>query len=181
MQSFRGVEKVDYKGFDQFRKMEMQWLSGEPISRSAPEVFCDIRFHAKEGVFVRIKELLSAVNAIALDEWPHEERVRLKLPGWFVDACVPPFSTEEMKIWLTQWRSLSPTEQVAFEEKKGWSLADWLHWMSPENRSWFVVNATHDLRNFSNLTVAVTSWPAPLGSAKWMLRSAGAHAVEVIE
>jgi hypothetical protein len=172
---------VDYKNSNQFRKMEMQWLSGEPPNRPLPEVLWEIRFRSKENALAKVKELLNVVNSITPDEWSLEERVKLKLPTWFIDACAQPLSNDEMKVWLAQWRSLPAEAQLAFEEKKGWSLADWLHWMSPENRSWYVVNATEDLRNFSNLVVAAASWPTPLGAAKWMLRSAGAYAIEVTE
>jgi hypothetical protein len=76
------VEKVDYKNVDQFREMERHWLSGGSVGRPTSGFFFEIRFHAEENVLEKIKELLSAVNSIAADEWLHEERARLKLPAW---------------------------------------------------------------------------------------------------
>ena len=164
-----------------FLKMEKSWITGQSQDFITPVVVAEIRYLSTKDVLLKVKGLLNALHALEVQDWDSEEKVVFAIPDWFADFCVSPQSDAEMKSWLAQWRALTSEKQLAFEEKKGWSLPDWLYWMHPKNRTWYVVNAVDGLELQSKLVLAVSSWPTPLGAAKWMLRAAGGAAIEIVE
>jgi len=88
---------------------------------------------------------------------------------------------QETAAWLERWRALPAEEQHRAERERRWALADWLHWLRPDERSWYwwdaAVNGSHELR----VRVEVPGWPAALGALTWLLRAAGADSVSVEE
>lgn len=165
----------------EFLKMEKNWITGQSQDSITSVLVAEIRYLSTRDVLLKVKGLLNALHALEFQDWDSDKKVVFAIPNWFADFCVTPHSDAEMKSWLAQWRALTGEKQLAFEEKKGWSLQDWLYWMHPRNRTWYVVSAVDGLELRSKLVVAVSSWPTPLGAAKWMLRAAGAAAIEIVE
>jgi hypothetical protein len=161
-------------------ELEDDWLSGSPSGDLTQALTVDMEYGSIDPVLPKIKELLSAIRKLSPEFLASGSNINSSIPVWFVEFCKPPLSPEEMKSWLKHWRSLKGQEQVNFEEEKGWSLADWLYWMHPENRAWYVTGGS-ELGGFGGkIILAVKNWPAPLGSAKWMLQAAGATAIKVV-
>jgi hypothetical protein len=124
-------------------------------------------------VLTRARAVMSAVvdNGEAqpsLDEW------KQMLPAWFVAACAPERTKEQAAAWLVWWRTLSRADQVAAEEKLGWSLSDWLYWLEPDQRDWYWWDGSQLSDDTAKVTVEVVDFNAPLGSFRWLLTAVGA-------
>ncbi len=124
---------------------------------------------------------MTAVLADRSDEWPTSEAWKSILPGWFVDACADEMSQSEALDWLDWWRGLPPQEQRIAEEERRWALADWLHWLQPDERQWFWWDAAIEGKNRLRLDVEVSGWPAALGALEWLLRVAGVRSLTIEE
>jgi len=129
------------------------------------------------GVIDRARETLAAVLESAGPPWPSVGAWRGLLPGWFVSACSPERPPEEVAEWLRWWRSLPPDERAHATEAQEWTLADWLFWLEPVERSWFWWDARAEDPNTARIEVEVDEWPAPLGALDWLLRASGATVV----
>jgi hypothetical protein len=127
-------------------------------------------------VLSRAREVLEVVLAGAAAAWLPVEEWRERLPAWFVAACAPELSAQDAENWLLRWRQLSPEQRAAEERDQPWSLVDWLHWLEPDNRTWFWWDAaaTDDALH---VVVEVPGAPAPLGALEWLLRASGAGEV----
>jgi hypothetical protein len=69
---------------------------------------------------------------------------------------------------------MSTVERDLEESNAKWSLANWLAWMEPDERSWLwwdadVVDDEHLL-----VSVAIDSWPFGWGAISWLFRGSGA-------
>lgn len=131
-------------------------------------------------VLGRCREVLGVVLDHQLGPWPEVDEWRRFLPGWFVDACVEE-SKEEVERWLAEWRRLPSDQRAAAEEGRGWSLADWLMWLQPDERQWFWWDASVDDEDTLTVELEVVGLPGPLGAFTWLARAAGATAVVVVE
>jgi hypothetical protein len=69
----------------------------------------------------------------------------------------------------------------AEEQKKPWSLDNWVHWMRPENREWYWWDAEVVGGAAAVVEVEVDGWPFPWGSLEWLLKAAGANSVAAVE
>lgn len=112
-------------------------------------------------------------------ELERESEEPLNLPRWFINACSPEMTPNEAERWLAWWRTLDPTAKLQAEEEKGWTLPDWLHWFTPEERQWYWWDAAVADDRSATVTVTVSSWPAPIGALRWLLQAAGATSVVV--
>lgn len=130
-----------------------------------------------EQVLARSREVLGLIVARQSDGWLALEEWRDVLPGWFTNACADEESLEETERWLQWWRRLPPEEQARAVSERSWSLANWLHWLQPEERQWFWWDAAVSGRDMLRVQVEVSSWPAPLGALEWLLRAAGGKRV----
>lgn len=127
----------------------------------------------------KLKELLGVVDNIECQSWDNLDELVILLPDWFLSACSRPFSNDEMVVWLDKWRGLSGDVQKLLEEERGWSAIDWLHWLHPRQRGWFVVSFKFRIGGFNQLTLATSEWLIPLGSLTWALRCAGATRINI--
>jgi hypothetical protein len=136
-------------------------------------VVCDV---SAESVLKKAKEVLGLIDEATIGAWPALPSWKSILPADFLNAFVPEKTPEEEQRWLIWWRSLSAERQKIEADK--WSLADWLYWMEPNNRSWFWWRA--QILDTSNIEVAVKvlDWPFPWGALKILFISAGAKSVE---
>lgn len=127
----------------------------------------------------RIKEVLRIVIGSTNATWPEVEDWRELLPGWFVNACAEEESPEESAAWLTWWRALGSEERGEAARNRPWSLADWLHWLRPDERQWYWWDALVDEDDSLHIVVVVDGWPSPLGALEWLAKAAGADVIEV--
>lgn len=132
-------------------------------------------------VLGRACEVLGIVIDHQLGDWPAIAVWRSLLPGWFIDACAPEMSQEQADAWLAWWKLLPADQQGAASREKGWSLADWLFWLEPDERQWFWWDTQVESPDRLRVTIEVAGWPAPFGALDWLLRAAGATEVTVDE
>lgn len=161
--------------------LERNWVSSADQASAVPFTKIMIRYRSNTLVMPRVQALLFDLHTLVPENWKSDTAASRKIPDWFKNFCTAPLSTDEMNVWLATWRKLPRAEQIIFETEKGWSLQDWLYWMQPENRTWYVVGASEKLGQQSMVSLAVDSWPTPVGAAEWMLRAAGAEAIKVFD
>ena len=130
------------------------------------------------AVLTRCREVLRVVIDHQIGRWPKVDEWRQLLPGWFVDSSSDE-SEEEVEQWLAEWRSLPLDRRAAAEEKRPWSLADWLAWLEPEERQWFWWSASVEDDNTLRVELEVHGSPAPMDAFTWLARAAGATSVDV--
>lgn len=101
------------------------------------------------------------------------------LPAWFVSACSAQMSQSEAVAWVQKWRGMSAEDQAAAELERRWSLADWLYWMGPAQATWKLADAVVVGPHLLMVSLRVDEWPAPIGSFRWLARTAGASDVVI--
>lgn len=132
-----------------------------------------------DDVVSRAKEVLLVVVSMTAEELVSEAAWAGLLPTWFLDACAPEQSSEEAAAWLACWRALDPDARERAARERPWSVADWLHWLQPEERQWYWWDALVKEEGSASVWVEVLGWPAPLGAFEWLLRAAGAITVDM--
>ena len=152
-------------------------LGPEPAER--PSGIGVVRFAVScEGnadtVLRNSREVMEVVLRFSARDWPSPSAWRLLLPTWFIAKCAPEMSLEEAERSLEMWRKLSPDEQIEQERQAVWSLADWKHWMHPNERQWSWWEARVDRPNQLFVAVVVSEWPFAWGALSWLLRASGA-------
>jgi hypothetical protein len=125
-------------------------------------------------VLARCRSVLRAVLDHSAGEWPAAQEWRSLLPAWFVAACAPERSREELEQWLAWWRTLAPDDRARADAERPWALADWLYWLMPSERCWFWWDAEVRPGGTLLVLVEVPGLPTALGALDWMLRAAGA-------
>lgn len=133
-----------------------------------------------EEAAAKIRDAMISIALNSLrDSWPDREEWSALLPGWFVDACAPERSEEESKRWLKWWDGLDwDQKQREAQRPKPWSLEGWLHWFSPEMRTWYWWRGEIlDESNF-RLSIMTQEWPPVVGALAWLVRAAGATMTE---
>jgi hypothetical protein len=144
----------------------------------AGTVTVTVSCHGDSAVVIdRARAVMTAVVDRAGPPWPSVDEWLELLPEWFVAACGPERSVEEVERWLRWWRSLPRVEQARVTREQQWTLADWLFWLEPGERQWFWWAATVEDPDTASVVVEVAGWPAPLGALEWLLRASGAVAV----
>jgi hypothetical protein len=174
------VVEVEDKNMTVLQQLEQNWIAGKAFNLDQQHLKLMVTFYSNYDLSPKLKEVLITVNSIESSDSLEVIQFE-KIPAWFASECTKPLTETEMQIWLAKWRSLSTEEQLIFEEEKGWSLEDWLHWMKSENRNWFLIDCRGLGDNKYELTLSVTGWPVPLGSIKWLLKAAKARSIEVVE
>ena len=173
--------EVDGNDFLRLTALELTWLRGETKDVDLTnDIFArTVEFDGDDQVIEKLKELLRVVDNIEYRSWSNLDALVILLPDWFLLACSKPFSNDEMVAWLDKWRALSGDAQKLLEEERGWSAIDWLHWLHPQQRGWFVVLSEFRIGGSNQLTLATCEWLIPLGSLTWALRCAGATRVDI--
>jgi hypothetical protein len=126
-----------------------------------------------EEVLYKAKEAMAVVASVNGDTWPSIEKWRELLPKWFVEACPPEPSKEQIGKFLLK----SPEERRA-EADMFTDLGSWLYWFQPENRYWFWWDGAVADEDTIIVAIEVTEWPFPWEALRWLLRAAGASSVE---
>ncbi len=162
---------------------EAQHIQSGPDPGEMPSGIGLVRFNVHcagnaSAVLDRMREVLGVVTAQSGVGWPTLDEWRSRLPSWFVAMCAPEMSREEADAWLLRWQVLPPDERRQGEDDRAWSLADWLYWFEPPNRSWYWWDATVESDKLARVALSVSEWPFPWGSVKWLARASGATAIE---
>jgi hypothetical protein len=116
--------------------------------------------------------LSASVPSNDIDGW------RRSLPGWLIKQFRPEESNEEAEKWLKRWRQLPRDKQVRAGEERGWSLANWLYWFTPEEREWYWWDAKVLNDDALLVTLQVQGDPAPMPALEWLLKAAGGRDVQ---
>jgi hypothetical protein len=124
-----------------------------------------------DEVLERCREALGSVLTQSADPWPSVEHWGRVLPTWFVAACFPEITREE-----AQRRRALPLEQRERLAEQ-WSVAAWIYWFRPSERSWYWWNAKVIDANHAQVQVVTESIPFAMGSLKWLCKAAGARQV----
>jgi hypothetical protein len=128
-------------------------------------------------VAARIREVMTIVGR-DWSAWPSESEWQELLPSWFVDACGPTQTRAEAEDDIKKWRLMSTATQIAYEARVKWSLADWLHWLEPDEREWWWVAEEIHGPNDLTILLRINGWPAPFGAFDWLARVAGAEELD---
>ncbi len=126
------------------------------------------------------RAVLRATLAMTLENMRSSASWPAHLPAWFIEACAPEQSREESEAWLAWWRGLESSARARAASEKPWTLAEWLHWMEPDQRQWFWWDARTHGSSSASVFVEVPGWPSAMGALEWLLRAAGATLVEVV-
>ena len=134
----------------------------------------------------KIKEVMQIVLEQSVRNWLSDDDWLKILPTWFVSACVPERSIEQVEEDLVQWRSLSDEEQQRREEEESWSALEWLRWFQPsddpyDQRMWFWWDSWLQDANSFFVVVEVTDVPLPLGSLMWLFKASGAKNIQQVQ
>ena len=132
-------------------------------------------------LIARCIEVMTALLEETTQPWPSPDTWAQVLPSWFVNRCAPENTPEEHSAWHARWRGLNQDRRMIEARTRPWSLSDWLHWLEPDERTWYWWHAATDGAREARIEVTVPGWPAPLGSLEWLLKACGAEYVELPE
>jgi hypothetical protein len=142
-------------------------------------VYC--QYNASK-VLQNCREVLEVVLQQYEKSWPSETEWYKILPEWFIANCSPEKTIEEEE-YLVRWRTLSRQEQIIEEEKKAWSVMEWVSWFEfddelQDQRYWFWWDALIKSPELLLVAVEVVDVPFPSESLDWLMRASGAIKVE---
>ncbi len=122
----------------------------------------------------RISALLEIVSS-QTTAWPEIAVWQQLLPPWFVDSCGPILTLEEMTARINARRAMPAAKQQEAAANQQFSIAGWLYWLEPENRTWTVEAidciGEHELR----ITISIDGLPTALEAFYWMIKAAGGN------
>jgi hypothetical protein len=133
------------------------------------------RMNAPE-VAERCRNVLTVVLSSRVDAEAPLHHWDTSLPSWFVQACAPEMTLQEMERWLEEWRAMTPEQKRISGQSERWSLANWLHWFQPSERQWEFWDCQAE-PGMVRLRLQLDAWPFTHGALDWLLRAAGAHHV----
>lgn len=120
------------------------------------------------------KLAMTVVSRVCANGWDETLNWETLLPDRFIQACAVDMSRSEADAWLAHWQQLSPEERALEERSRAWSLANWLHWLSPSERTWLWWDSVILDKNYILVAVVVEEWPFPWGALSWLFRGCGA-------
>lgn len=119
---------------------------------------------SSEDLLDRCREVLEEILDAGPALWPSVDEWRSSLPQWFVRGCADEPAAEDDARWLAWWRGLDPPARQQASRDRPWSLADWLWWMQPDERTWFWWNARRANEHEVQIHLEVPGWPSPTGA-----------------
>jgi len=160
---------------------ELRRLRGEllPAQPGLATVRFEVQCRAEPAdVLAKVKDVLARLDdIIASRPSTSDQNLAVALPAWFLTACAPEQTQQEAERWLAWWRTLPPEKQQEAEDAQPWSLPQWLHWMRPQQRTWYWFECDIAAGRELLLAVEVDGWPFPWGSLRWLFLAAGAASV----
>ncbi|MCC2319605.1 hypothetical protein [Cellulomonas xiejunii] len=158
---------------------EIRRLEGDLSGSPTPEMLFNVAFTASDptGVLERVRDAILSIVHLSTSEIEEEASRPKRLPSWLVVSFAPEQTEEEVANWLAWWRSLGNDARAGAEEAKGWTLPDWLYWMTPGERAWAWWDAALTSPTSATITVEADGWPTPIGALRWLIKAAGAEVV----
>lgn len=144
---------MDFIHYERLLRVEREWLCSTSFPVPGGLFIRKVIFKADEAVLDRIKKLLRAVDKINGSGWDNLDPLVQILPPSFVGVCSAPLTVMDENIWICEWRKLSGEEKLRFEEEKGWSASDWLYWLHPEQRTWFIASSEKSVKGLWQLNL----------------------------
>ena len=147
-------------------------------------------------VLARAKGVLKLAVVTGIEEpWPITEALQSRLPDWFVSACRPNQSLEELNAEIDYRASLSREDREAYEAAadKRWSLRAWAAAMNPDygidldpgerdefedQRQWHWLDAEVVDENTIVASIDMMDWEVLSGDFRWLFIAAGAVDVD---
>ena len=159
---------------------ELERLQHMPNTSMKPAPGMRVRLVARcpgnaADVLRKCKEVLVLVLQQDVNNWPSIDEWRSLLPSWFVRQSEEEVSSEKAE----QRLRLSLEERIELSKK--WSVSAFVYWFQPNDRYWFWWDATAETASSVSVTVMVEDLPFPWGALEWLLRTAGAASVELLE
>jgi hypothetical protein len=169
-------------------KTDIQWIEAEKCwVAEVPNAYYEELKQAKSpistfkltankisGEIEKLRELLRATHLIGENEWSDLDEATNVLPQWFLENSAPSSTQEEAEAWLAHWRTLEPHEKQQAEDDRGWEAANWLYWLSPEMRIWYLV----ELQPNNCFIFVAPNGDYITGAARWMLKACGYEEIE---
>ena len=149
---------------------EKIWLNKGLYEKNSSAFTLKISTKTELSLIQKLKDLLSAVHDLNDDDWQDLEHAVIKLPNWFLEKSPQPMTPTEEAVWLKKWRASAPEDQIKMDSEQGWAPADWLYWMNPESRCFFLIGYSNEEECF---VFEVSDFGAPIGAAIWMLKITG--------
>lgn len=147
---------------------ERAWVEQRPWLKKLAMPTITVTVQWDDSSISLLRELLSSIHLLDAGDYENLEVAAGKLPKWFLDQSPKPLSKLEADRWLEKWSASSSSEQREMQSQLGWSAPDWLYWLIPENRLWYVIAAS---KESSSLVFASSELVELNGAADWMLRS----------
>ncbi len=137
-----------------------------------------------QKVLQRANELMLIVNENGRSEpWPNDEAWPELLPRWFVDACGPEKTVEEMWREQEERRAMTWEQRREIARTKKWSLSTWVSWMDPCGRYWLWWDA--EVRDDDTLLAHVDKvGDPPQGEPPgfgWLFQASGAKDLDEVK
>lgn len=161
---------------DEVRRLDEGPLPGETLGVGVVTLQATCRGEAA-SIEAKVREVIRPILTAQKTDWPDTDTWRSLLPQWFVAACAPEMTREQAERWLVDWRAMTTAQQAAATQNLAWGLADWLHWMRPDQKTWRLWEIRTIDPDTLRFSVAIESWPFAHGALDWLLRAAGAIAV----
>jgi len=130
-------------------------------------------------VIEKATNILIIADKLSLDGlWPSRDQWAVRLPVWFVSACSPEKTPEQLKLYLEWWDGLNREQKLEYAKTpRNWSLMNWTHAISPNRRSWLWWDSRAISDTRSILRILVDGHPFSTGSLEWLLRASGADTI----
>ncbi|MFQ5620071.1 MAG: hypothetical protein ACE5FR_13995 [Rhodospirillales bacterium] len=135
-------------------------------------------------VLQRAKELMLIVNEKGRSgPWPNDEAWPELLPRWFIDACVPEQTIEEIWREEEEFRAMTWEQQREIARTEKWSLLTWVGWMDPRDRYWLWWDA--EVRDDDTLLAHVDKVgdppPGEPPGFRWLFQASGAKDLDEVK
>ena len=114
-----------------------------------------------------------------VEQWPRLDQWRAKLPTWFVLACGPEQTHEEVDAYWERIDALPEAARRIVEFHTPMPLKDWVRAFE-SYRPWFWWAARVTGEHTLELQHAVASTPYTRATLEWMLVAAGASDIEFV-
>ena len=147
-------------------------------------------------VLARAKQVLALAVQTGLEEpWPITEALQSRLPSWFINACKPDQTLDELNAAYEYRKTLSSEEREAYyaAADKSWSAGAWVAAMNPDydidlgpderdefedQRQWHWLDAEVVDENTIVASIDMMDWEVLSGDFRWLFIAAGTVEVD---
>ncbi|WP_080816932.1 hypothetical protein [Agrobacterium deltaense] len=127
--------------------------------------------HAGELVS-KLEELFVLINSVSRTS-PSLEVWNAVLPKWFIEACAPEATQDQLEEEMSLKRSMIFEEWVNMMNSKPWSVSSWVYWFEPARRNWFWNKGKEITPKNISLNIFTIDHPLTTDSLRWAVKTAG--------